>query len=683
MINKKINKIFHRLIKEEHGQVLPLVLILLVLGSTILAGTLAYGSASLKTGRINQDRAEELYAADAGVRYAIWKLNNEFDVGDLLGSMSTGETVSYPITENSKNVNIDIYCFRNQNYSNIYKITSTASGTDSSTSIETYATKIFGLWENAATGGSVVDIWWGGGTLVDGPVIYPYDTSQWPFAAPNLRILYSGQAGPVNPVQVADDEWDVDTDGNIIGPLYYDKPSDTLDIVSSVAGLSLVLGNGTPSAGGNNGTIYVNGDLTIGKMGSKAFTLNMNRNTIYVTGDLLIDASCQLLGSGCIIAEGQIEFKPNLSLASPDDFIFLMSLSSTSYSIQFEPGGSFYGSMAGLINIDLHPGNEIILTEPPPEGLNFPIDDGNFPSVWALRTWQINRTTGGPSTVLTITSGPFLQKGEEGIAYPFTPQTLAATGGTPPYSNWTVIGNSLPPGSPAFVLNATTGEITGTPTAAGTYNFKVEVKDSNGDTATKDMIIFILPAPEIDPNSLDEAEVGVTYSDAVTISPGIPPYVFDPPTGSFPGWATFDVNTGSISGMPGVSGTYNFSVRVEDSYGGEDIQPFINFQVYPQLDISTTSPLPDGKKNKAYGATGGVPITPVILQSTGGKPGTYQWSWSVAVGSLPPNLSLDPLTGQIYGTPKNADVGTYSIEFRVTDSLGGSATKVLTLTINS
>src|SRR5436190_13083433 len=61
---------------------------------------------------------------------------------------------------------------------------------------------------------------------------------------------------------------------------------------------------------------------------------------------------------------------------------------------------------------------------------------------------------------LSITTASPLVSGTVGTAYS---QTLAATGGTPPYA-WSVISGSLPT---ALTLNATSGSMSGTPTTAG------------------------------------------------------------------------------------------------------------------------------------------------------------------------------------------------------------------------
>ena len=50
-------------------------------------------------------------------------------------------------------------------------------------------------------------------------------------------------------------------------------------------------------------------------------------------------------------------------------------------------------------------------------------------------------------------------------------------------------------------------------------------------------------------------------------------------------------------------------------------------------------------------------------------------------GPLPANLSLNTATGAIIGTPQPDSDGAYPITFRVTDGAGGTADKMLTLTI--
>ncbi|MFC2018554.1 hypothetical protein ACFLU4_01185 [Chloroflexota bacterium] len=64
------------LINDERGQALPLVLVMLTLGSLVIVPALNYAATSLSSVRSIRQKVSGLYAAESGVEYTLWCLKN-------------------------------------------------------------------------------------------------------------------------------------------------------------------------------------------------------------------------------------------------------------------------------------------------------------------------------------------------------------------------------------------------------------------------------------------------------------------------------------------------------------------------------------------------------------------------------------------------------------------------------
>jgi hypothetical protein len=160
---------------------------------------------------------------------------------------------------------------------------------------------------------------------------------------------------------------------------------------------------------------------------------------------------------------------------------------------------------------------------------------------------------------LSIQSATSLPAGQVDVAYS---ETLEATGGDGTYL-WGIASGSLPAG---LSLNADTGVISGTPTAAETTNFEVEVT-SGGQTSTGALQITIgveAPSPlSITTSSpMPNGTVGVAYSQTLTAIGGDGSYTWATLAGNPPDGLVLDGATGEISGTPTDLGTVNFEVGV-------------------------------------------------------------------------------------------------------------------------
>lgn len=263
----------------------------------------------------------------------------------------------------------------------------------------------------------------------------------------------------------------------------------------------------------------------------------------------------------------------------------------------------------------------------------------------APKTLTINVTT------VSITSGSPLTswtQNQAGYSHQFT--TSGATGAL----TWSIsAGAGAGTLSPVagLTLNASTGVLSGTPTAAGTYTFTVKVVDGAFKMATKQFTVSINSALSISTSSLPGTVLNGTYSQKLAALGGTQPYTWSITGGSLPpGFGSIDPSTGTISGTASSSGTFNFTVQVSDNIGATTTKA-LSITVNPPLNITT----PEGAITPV--ATSGQSYTK-IFAATGGS-GMYDWS--VVSGSLPTGLTLNAITGMLNGTPTAPGIYTFSV----------------------
>ncbi|MBB5064304.1 S-layer family protein [Granulicella mallensis] len=166
-------------------------------------------------------------------------------------------------------------------------------------------------------------------------------------------------------------------------------------------------------------------------------------------------------------------------------------------------------------------------------------------------------TVGGAQTLVVTTSN--LPQARVDVAYS---TALVASGGVPPYT-WSLTVGSLPAG---LTLNASSGVISGKPTAAGMANFTVQVKDSDPTpaTATASLGMTVVQPLVITTMSLPAVRVGSTYSQTLTATGGTPPYIWKQSSGNLPAGLQLS-SAGVISGTVTAAGPATFAVSVSDS----------------------------------------------------------------------------------------------------------------------
>jgi len=125
--------------REQKGQMLLIVLILLLVGALIIPPTINYAGSSLIFHRVTERKAEQLYAADSGVEDGLhWLINGKPAEWLWTWDGDLGSGTRDPYTLNNSDVNVAVDKLGGQG-PNIYKITSVASSTDGSITVLTTA----------------------------------------------------------------------------------------------------------------------------------------------------------------------------------------------------------------------------------------------------------------------------------------------------------------------------------------------------------------------------------------------------------------------------------------------------------------------------------------------------------------------------------------------------------------
>jgi hypothetical protein len=295
------------------------------------------------------------------------------------------------------------------------------------------------------------------------------------------------------------------------------------------------------------------------------------------------------------------------------------------------------------------------------------VTDSSNPVQMGSQGYTVTIAAASPLSIITTS----LPSGTVSIPYG---QSVSATGGVPPYTFTLASGSGpLPTGLNPLGSN---GSITGTPTAAGTFNFTVQVADSQtpAATATKALSITIYAGLSIPAVTLPSGVVNTFYTTTLTAAGGTAPFTWSYP-GTLPAGLSLNSSTGVISGTPTTAGTWSFTVQVADSTMPTALTATQGLSITtnwtPQALSITTTALQDGTVGVAYS---------VSVNATGGT-GVYTWS-IVSGGALPTCLSLSSTTGFISGTPVNTCLGSFSFTVEVIDSASNTATRGLSMNIN-
>jgi hypothetical protein len=308
---------------------------------------------------------------------------------------------------------------------------------------------------------------------------------------------------------------------------------------------------------------------------------------------------------------------------------------------------------------------------------------------------------------------------------PFTGDAVV-TGGIPPYA-WSIQSGGLPPG---LTLQPSTGELSGTPTTLGSYNFVILATDSATPAKTTwvNQFMYVTPAKGRNDSIAKATQIsnGDTYAS-------VSPYA-DPPDNPSPiadsdyykiiGTAGSTVKV-EIFGARQYSQSLDSVLEIVDANGqrlntcrlpGDSTNTFTSNCMDDDIPgITTDSELEikvpgtaghqttiyphvldwrgDARPDMRYLIEVTGAVTPLTLYDGqnltwatgqalsyqyGVSGGTPPFTWVVDSGTLPPGLTLSP-SGLLSGTPTT--VGNYSFTLRVVDGASPAQSGTATFTI--
>lgn len=210
---------------------------------------------------------------------------------------------------------------------------------------------------------------------------------------------------------------------------------------------------------------------------------------------------------------------------------------------------------------------------------------------------------------------------------------------------YSIYSGALPAG---LSLNSSTGAITGTTGATGSYSFTIRATNSWG-YVEKAFSGTIYQIPAWTDSTIANMIYGQAYSDSVAAS-GYPTVTYSISAGALPSGITLNTSTGAISGTSTTAGSYSFTIKAENAAGNVTQLFTDDLYVTPSWTDNTLAAF---SYNTAYSDQ---------VVATGSP------TYTISSGTLPTGLSLNSSTGAVTGTPTY--FGGYSFTIQAANETG-------------
>jgi hypothetical protein len=241
-------------------------------------------------------------------------------------------------------------------------------------------------------------------------------------------------------------------------------------------------------------------------------------------------------------------------------------------------------------------------------------------------------------------------------------QTIQTSGGTAPIS-FSISAGALPTG---LSLASSSGVISGTATASGSYSFTVKATDANGLTATQAYSVTVAGAPIA--NNVSATVEENSTSDPITLNI----------TG---GTATsVAVSTQASHGVATASGT-SITYTPTSGYTGSDSFQYTatnSAGTSAAATASITVNAPPIAVNQSFSMLNSDPPTTFTITGDSSPEG---YTLSISSMGTPSKGTISNINGLNFTYTYTGTVGTDTFSYTITDGHGGTATATITVTI--
>jgi formylglycine-generating enzyme required for sulfatase activity len=405
--------------------------------------------------------------------------------------------------------------------------------------------------------------------------------------------------------------WDVPISGNATsGPLNL-PPGLSLSANGTISG--------SPTMGGEF-KFYPRVTDANGKSAIKLLTIVIKDPTFAITGTDISSDICGILNQPYSTVNGKSPYAWTLAGAPPSSGVTINATT-----------GRISGNLTSVA-----PGNYT---------LTLRVTDSVGQNATASKVLTVR-----PATPLSWanTSLPTLGAASEGAAYTAKVQI---NGGRPPYKYVLKSGSTLPP---LLTLNASTGEIKGTPTTPGNYTFTITGSDSCTGSTIDQTFSLVVNSMTVVCKPIIQNKCSMVVYTGATVTGGVSPYSWTTTT-ALPASLVMDPSTGKIQGqLTAAAGNSTVMLKATDKNGNIATGP-LNITINPVPPLAWLSPVSPLNLSDAYKLS----VYNAVLTLSGG---VTPYKFALKAGSaLPLGLTLNSTTGKISGTPTSTGNTTFTI----------------------